>query len=68
MADTKYSGDDVRCVITQFEKATVIANQPLLELITGFAKTKDATPVQISLVWMLRKKKIHCVDPRITQP
>jgi aryl-alcohol dehydrogenase-like predicted oxidoreductase len=55
-ADTKYEGDDVRRVITRFNKENVLANQPLLDLITGFAETKGATPAQISLAWMLHKK------------
>ena len=33
------------------------ANQPLLDLLTAFAKEKKgATPAQISLAWMLHKK------------
>jgi aryl-alcohol dehydrogenase-like predicted oxidoreductase len=32
------------------------ANQPLLDLLTAFAKDKGATPAQISLAWMLHKK------------
>lgn len=52
---TKYSGDDVRRVITRFNEENVAANQPLLDLLHRFAKEKDATPAQISLAWMLRK-------------
>ncbi|MGB8937174.1 MAG: aldo/keto reductase [Candidatus Nitrosopolaris sp.] len=55
-ADRKYTGDDVRRVITRFSKENVLANQPLLDLITDFAKQKGATPAQISLAWMLHKK------------
>jgi aryl-alcohol dehydrogenase-like predicted oxidoreductase len=55
-ADSKYEGDDVRRVITRFNKENVLANQPLLDLITGFAEIKKATPAQISLAWMLHKK------------
>jgi len=36
----------------------VRANQPLLDLLTAFAKDKDATPAQISLAWMLHKKDL----------
>lgn len=54
--DTKYEGDDVRRVISRFDRDNLIANQPLLELITQVAKSKDATPAQISLAWMLYKK------------
>ncbi len=55
-ADDTYTGDDVRRVITRFDKDNMRANQPLLNLITGFAQEKEATPAQISLAWMLHKK------------
>lgn len=53
--DSKYVGDDVRRVISRFNKENVKANQPLLELLQKFAKEKNATPAQISLAWMLHK-------------
>lgn len=53
--DAKYEGDDVRRVITRFLPENVDANQPLLDMLHGFARRKDATPAQISLAWMLRK-------------
>jgi aryl-alcohol dehydrogenase-like predicted oxidoreductase len=55
-ANDTYTGDDVRRVITRFDKQNVGANQPLLDLLTAFAKEKIATPAQISLAWMLHKK------------
>ncbi len=55
--DTKYTGDDVRRVITRFDKDNVVANQPLLDLLHWFAEDKNATPAQISLAWMLNKKE-----------
>lgn len=54
--DATYPGIDARRVITRFEKANIIANQPLVELINQFAAVKHATPAQISLAWMLHKK------------
>jgi len=55
-ADDTYTGDDVRRVITRFEKDNIRANKPLLDLLNAFAKDKGATPAQISLAWMLHKK------------
>lgn len=55
-ADTVYSGDDVRRVITRFDKENVAANQPLLNLLHRFAGEKGVTPAQISLAWMLHKE------------
>ena len=54
-ADTAYSGDDVRRVITRFAPDNMRANQPLLDLLTSVAREKGATPAQISLAWMLHK-------------
>lgn len=53
---TQYKGDDVRRVITRFDNENIVKNQPLLDLITAFAKEKGATPAQVSLSWMLFKK------------
>lgn len=55
-ASDTYTGDDVRRVITRFDKDNVRANQPLLDLLTDFAEEKGATAAQISLAWMLHKK------------
>lgn len=40
----KYTGDDVRRVITRFSRENMEANQPLLDLLDRFAAEKDATP------------------------
>jgi aryl-alcohol dehydrogenase-like predicted oxidoreductase len=62
-ADRTYTGDDVRRVITRFSKENVLANQPLLDLITDIANQKGATLTQISLAWMLHKKDLSCRFP-----
>jgi aryl-alcohol dehydrogenase-like predicted oxidoreductase len=54
-ADDQYQGDDVRRVITRFDRENVAANQPLVNLLHRFADEKHATPAQISLAWMLAK-------------
>ena len=55
-AKDTYTGDDVRRVITRFNKDNIRANQPLLDLLAAFAKEQGVTPAQISLAWMLHKK------------
>jgi aryl-alcohol dehydrogenase-like predicted oxidoreductase len=55
-ADDQYQGDDVRRVITRFDKANIAANQPLIDLLHRFADEKGATQAQISLAWMLAKE------------
>lgn len=67
-ADDKYTGLDARRVITRFDKDNIIANQPLLDLITEFAAQKSATPAQISLAWMLHKKDFIVPIPGSRNP
>ncbi len=47
---------DYRAVMPQFTDKAIEQNQPLLALLNGMAKQKNATPAQISLAWMLCKK------------
>jgi len=54
--DDQYQGDDVRRVITRFDKANLAANEPLVNLLRSFAQEKHSTPAQISLAWMLAKE------------
>ena len=51
-----YKGDDVRRVITRFEKGNMAANQPLLDMLYETGERKGATPAQVSLAWMLHKE------------
>jgi aryl-alcohol dehydrogenase-like predicted oxidoreductase len=67
-ADRTYTGDDVRRVITRFSKENVLANQPLLDLITDIANQKNATLAQISLAWMLHKKDFIVPIPGARKP
>lgn len=53
----EYTGDDVRRVITRFAPENVERNQPLLDLLYDMAWRKNASMAQISLAWMLHKKK-----------
>ena len=56
--DSKYEGDDVRRVITRFNKDNVVANQPLLDMLKDCAEKKKCTMAQISLAWMLKKSPV----------
>jgi aryl-alcohol dehydrogenase-like predicted oxidoreductase len=67
-SDKTYTGDNVRRVITRFSKENVLANQPLLDLITDFANQKGAIPAQISLAWMLHKKDFIVPTPGARKP
>lgn len=54
--DTKFTGDDVRRVITRYNRENMEANQPLLDLLQAYAAEKQATPAQLALAWLLHKK------------
>jgi aryl-alcohol dehydrogenase-like predicted oxidoreductase len=67
-ANAQYTGDDVRRVITRFDRDNILANRPLLDMITRFAELKGATPAQISFAWMLHKKDFIVPIPGSRKP
>lgn len=55
-AQTDFShSDDVRKFVPQLQKENLQGNQPILDLLSGYAERKNATRAQISLAWMLHK-------------
>lgn len=54
-AETKFEGDDVRKFVPQLQKENLIANQPVLDILSRYAAEKNATNAQISMAWMLKK-------------
>lgn len=52
-SDMEFKGNDVRRVITRFNKENMEANAPLLALVRRFAEQKGCTPAQIGLAWVL---------------
>ena len=55
-SSTFEKGTDYRSFMPQFTADGVDKNQDLLAYITDLARKHNATPAQISLAWMLRKK------------
>lgn len=51
----KFEGDDVRQWVPQMKRENMIANRPLLDILSDLAKQKNAASAQISLAWMLHK-------------
>lgn len=49
-------GTDYRSVMPQFTSEGIDKNQKLLTLLHQIAQEKQATPAQVSLAWMLRKR------------
>ena len=54
-AQTKFEGDDVRKFVPQLQKENLIANQPVLEILSRYSAEKNSTKAQIALAWMLKK-------------
>lgn len=52
-AQSEFKGNDLRTVITRFDKENMTKNQPLLDLIHRYAEEKHCTPGQIALAWDL---------------
>lgn len=54
-ASTPFAADDVRTTIPRFTAENRAANQALVEHISTLARTKDATPGQVALAWLLAR-------------
>jgi aryl-alcohol dehydrogenase-like predicted oxidoreductase len=52
-SQSTFEGNDVRRVITRFNKENMDANQPLLDMIKKFAEKKNCTSAQIALTWVI---------------
>jgi aryl-alcohol dehydrogenase-like predicted oxidoreductase len=55
-ANTKFDSTDFRNTVPKFSEANRRHNQALVDVITNFAREKNATPAQIALAWLLAKK------------
>jgi len=53
---TQFGSDDFRSIVPRFTAEARKANRALVDLLTGIAVAKDATPAQIALAWLLAKK------------
>ena len=54
--ETKFDKTDFRSTVPRFQEENRKANQSLVDVVTAFAKQKNATPAQIALAWLLAKK------------
>jgi aryl-alcohol dehydrogenase-like predicted oxidoreductase len=53
---TTFDSSDFRNVVPRFTPENRKANQALIDLLTGIAERKKATPAQIALAWLLAQK------------
>lgn len=55
-ATTQFDKTDFRNVVPRFDEENRKANQIVVEKISEFAKTKNATPAQVALAWVMAQK------------
>jgi aryl-alcohol dehydrogenase-like predicted oxidoreductase len=55
-ANTDFAAGDVRNVIPRFTTEARQANQVVVDLVRRIAETKNVTPAQVALAWLLAKK------------
>jgi aryl-alcohol dehydrogenase-like predicted oxidoreductase len=48
--------NDLRSGFDRFSPANLLANMPMVEVLKRFAQTRNATPAQIALAWLLARK------------
>lgn len=54
--DSKLADNDFRKILPRFTPEAMEKNQALVDLLTGIASEKEATPAQIALAWLLSRK------------
>jgi aryl-alcohol dehydrogenase-like predicted oxidoreductase len=56
VAQTEFAAGDIRHTLPRFTEEARTANQDLIDVIGRFAESKNATPAQIALAWVLAQK------------
>lgn len=54
--DVRFDSSDFRSKLPRFTPEALKANKAMLELLTGMAASKNATPAQVALAWLLAQK------------
>jgi aryl-alcohol dehydrogenase-like predicted oxidoreductase len=54
--NTTFASTDFRSALPRFAPEALAANQALVDLLGSIARTKNATPAQIALAWLLARK------------
>ena len=66
-ADTKLPQNDFRSTTPRFQPEAMQKNQAFVDLLTGVAKEKSATPGQIALAWLLAQRPYIVPIPGTTK-
>jgi aryl-alcohol dehydrogenase-like predicted oxidoreductase len=54
--NTSFSKDDFRNIVPRFSAENRKANQALVARVSGIASSRNATPAQVALAWLLAQK------------
>jgi aryl-alcohol dehydrogenase-like predicted oxidoreductase len=65
--DTEFDKNDFRNIVPRFSPENREANQAVVDLIGEFAKTKNVTPAQVALAWILAQKRWMVPIPGTTK-
>lgn len=66
-ADTKFASNDIRNRLPQFSEENRKKNQSVFSLFSEFAATKEATPAQLAIAWMINKNSEFIPIPGTTK-
>ncbi len=64
---TKFDSSDFRSTLPRFTPEALKTNQALIDLLGNIAKSKNATPAQIALAWLLAQKPWFVPIPGTTK-
>ncbi|MEY2943511.1 MAG: hypothetical protein RLY97_1525 [Pseudomonadota bacterium] len=64
----RFATGDIRAGQPRFTPEAIIANRPMVDLLTHIAAEKQATPAQIALAWVMARKPWIVPIPGTTQP
>jgi aryl-alcohol dehydrogenase-like predicted oxidoreductase len=66
--NTSFDTNDFRSIVPRFSPEARKANQAFVALLTTIAKSKNATPAQVALAWLLAQKPWIVPIPGTTKP
>jgi aryl-alcohol dehydrogenase-like predicted oxidoreductase len=67
-ASTTFDKSDFRNTVPRFSEENREANQAIVDLVSGIAAKKQATPAQVALAWVLAQKPWIVPIPGTTKP
>ena len=66
--NTKFDSSDFRNIVPRFSAEARKANQAMVDLLGTIAKSKNATPAQVALAWLLAQRPWIVPIPGTTKP